>query len=109
MLQKFEKDCLHSLNTYKSIIRTFIMGYFSTISMDSDVRPAFVKSIKVSLYIIFLFDGGVKSEINKFGDLFDFFVSVIEEMSEALSSNASSLSDGCKSFPSLFSGPFRIL
>jgi len=84
------------------------MGYFAIISIGSDVRAAFVKSIKVLLYI-FLFDGGVKNEVNKFENTFDFFVSVIEEMSEALSSNASSLSDGCKSFPLLFSGPFCVL
>lgn len=83
------------------------MGYFLTISMGSDVRPAFVKSTKVSLYVV-LFGGGVECEMNKFGDVSDFFVPVIEEMSEALSGNASSLSDGFKSFPSLFSGPFHV-
>jgi len=75
--------------------------------MGSDVRPALVKSTKVSLYIRDLFNGGV-DETYVSGDFFIFFVPVIEEISEALSGIASSLNERYKSFPSLSSGSFCV-
>lgn len=75
--------------------------------MGSDVRPAFVKSTKVSLYIRDLFNDGV-DETYISGE-FVFFFPVIEETSEALSGNASSLNERYKSFLSLSSGSVCVL
>lgn len=83
-------------------IHTCIVEYFSTTSLGSDVRPAFVKSTNVSLYIRDLFNGDI-DETYVSGDFFVLFFPVIEETSEALSSNASSPSERYKSFPSLSS------
>jgi len=71
------------------------------------VRPVLVKSIKVSLYIGVLFDGGVEGETNS--DFFVFFFPAIEETSEALSGCISSLSERYELFPSLSSRPFHIV
>jgi len=71
------------------------------------VRPVLVKSIKVSLYIGVLFDGGVEGEANS--DFFVFFFPAIEETSEALSGCISSLSERYELFPSLSSRPFHII
>lgn len=77
--------------------------------MGNDVRPALVKSTKVSLYIKDLFGGGVEGETHISEDFFVFFFPATEETSEALSGNASSLSERYKSFPSLSSGSFCVL
>lgn len=90
-------------NRLLKFIHTCIVGYFSIISQGSEVRPAFVRSINVSLYTGVL-SGNVEDKVNM---LEDFFSSVPEEISEALSGNVSSLSERYGS-SLLFSKPFHV-
>lgn len=75
--------------------------------MGNDVRPAFVKSIKISSNTG-IFGGNIEGEINVFRDFFGIFFPATEETSEALSSNIFSASERCKSFRSLSSGSNRV-
>lgn len=89
--------------SYPHYVRTCIAGYFSIVSIGSDVRPVLVKSTKVSLYNGILFGGGVEGGTNVISDSCVFFFPAIEETSEALSGSTSSLSERYESFPSLSS------
>lgn len=69
------------------------------------MRLLLAKSMKVSLYIGVLSCNGVKGEASLSEGSHDLVFSATDEMSEAPSDSASSLSERPKSFPSLSSGP----